>query len=97
MEIDVQSGDEKLSDEEEPYLDGDANSESCQLDQTIVIGEMEEGNIFEQIKTSSGEESSKDISMSKLDLEQLLTDLKLKHRAEIDAIMLEQGIYKKII
>jgi hypothetical protein len=35
--------------------------------------------------------------MSKLDLEQLLTDLKLKHRAEIDAIMLEQGIYKRII
>lgn len=37
------------------------------------------------------------ITISKEELEDLVTNLKLKHRAEIDAIMVEQGVYKRII
>lgn len=56
VEIDVQSGDEKLSDEQ-----SEANSEHTnQLDQTIVIGEMEEGNIFDEMKQAIGSESKDD-------------------------------------
>jgi len=31
------------------------------------------------------------------DLQELVDNIKLKHRAEIDAIMNEQGAYKRII
>jgi hypothetical protein len=37
------------------------------------------------------------ISVSKGDLKEFVDDLKIKHRAEIDAIMLEMTSYKKII
>ena len=61
---------------------------------------MEEGNIFDQMKLSAEKKENQEeeeVTMSKLDFEQLINDLKIKHRAEIDAIMLEQGIYKRII
>ncbi len=35
--------------------------------------------------------------MSRNELQDLVDNLKVKHRAEIDAIMLEQGVYKRII
>ena len=89
------------------------------LDQTIIIGEMEEGNIFDDLKMSkessepansaigtniSDLEKLKDknhdensITMAIDDLQDLVDNIKLKHRAEIDAIMTEQGTYKRII
>ena len=66
------------------------------LDQTIIIGELEEGNIFDDLKMSS-EKREKAITISKEDLKEFVDDLKLKHRAEIDAIMVEQTSYKRII
>ena len=66
------------------------------LDQTIIIGELEEGNIFDDLKMSS-EKREKAITISKEDLKEFVDDLKLKHRAEIDAIMIEQTSYKRII
>lgn len=62
------------------------------LDQTIIIGEMEEGNIFDNIKMGAGsptKDDSQKIVLTHDELETFLTDLKLKHRAEIDAIMIE--------
>ena len=52
---------------------------------------MDEGNLLDQMKIGAniGENKHEDVSMSKLELEQLLTDLKAQHRAEIDAIMVE--------
>ena len=67
------------------------------LDQTIIIGEMEEGNIFDDLKMSAEKQKENAISISKGDLKEYIDDIKLKHRAEIDAIMLEQTSYKKII
>lgn len=67
------------------------------LDQTIVIGEMEEGNIFDDLKMSAERQKENTITISKADLKEFIDDLKLKHRAEIDAIMVEQTSYKKII
>lgn len=78
---------------EEVEGDGDDLSKTHQtfdngLDQTIVIGEMEEGNIFDDLKMSA-ERQKDNIAISKTDLKELIDDLKLKHRAEIDAIMIE--------
>ena len=67
------------------------------LDQTIIIGEMEEGNIFDDLKMSAEKQKENAISISKGDLKEYIDDIKLKHRAEIDAIMIEQTSYKKIV
>lgn len=67
------------------------------LDQTIVIGEMEEGNIFDDLKMSAEKQKENAISITKADLKEFIDDLKLRHRAEIDAIMIEQTSYKKIV
>ena len=34
-------------------------------------------------------EEQEEVTMSKVDFEQLITDMRVKHRAEVDAIMLE--------
>lgn len=39
----------------------------------------------------------KTITIAIEDLQDLVDNIKLKHRAEIDAIMTEQGVYKRII
>ena len=58
---------------------------------------MEEGNIFDDLKMSAEKQKENAISISIGDLKEYIDDIKLKHRAEIDAIMLEQTSYKKII
>ena len=58
---------------------------------------MEEGNIFDDLKMSAEKQKENAISISKGDLKEFIDDIKLKHRAEVDAIMLEQTSYKKII
>ena len=58
---------------------------------------MEEGNIFDDLKMSAERQKDNAINISKSDLKEFIDDLKLKHRAEIDAIMVEQTSYKKII
>ena len=71
------------------------------MDQTIVIGDIEEMNIFDDIKMNQeNEEKSKDedtITFKHNEFQQFVDNLKLKHRAEIDAIMIEQATYQRII
>ena len=70
------------------------------LEQTIIIGEMEEGNIFDdlnRISAEKGDRSLHTLTITKDELQDLVDNLKLKHRAEVDAIMLEQTSYKRII
>ena len=55
-------------------------------------------SIFDDLKGKN--ESKKDdeaITLTRADLQSLVDNLKLKHRAEIDAIMIEQATYKRII
>lgn len=60
------------------------------LDQTIIIGEMEEGNIFDDLKLADSSKPDDDsITITKHDLKDLIDNIKVQHRAEIDAIMLE--------
>ena len=64
---------------------------------------MEEGNIFDDLNMNSDKKGDKEaeddnlIKITRDDLQDLVDNLKLKHRAEIDAIMIEQNSYKKII
>lgn len=62
---------------------------------------MEEGNIFDDLKLSGEKEKQEVdqnmITIHKDDLKEFIDNLKIKHRAEIDAIMLEQTCYKRII
>jgi len=37
------------------------------------------------------------ITISKDDLQNMVDNLKIRHRAELDACLIEQGVYKKII
>ena len=37
------------------------------------------------------------ITISKVDLQNMVDNLKIRHRAELDACLIEQGVYKKII
>lgn len=68
------------------------------LDQTIIIGDMEESttSIFDDLKISTSKKQET-VTISKEDLQELVDNLKLRHRAEIDAIMIEQCTYKRII
>lgn len=43
------------------------------------------------------EKDDKTITLKIEDLQELVDNIKLKHRAEIDAIMTEQGVYRRII
>jgi len=38
-----------------------------------------------------------EIKMTRGELQELVDNIRLKHRAELDAIMVEQGVYKRII
>ena len=72
------------------------------MDQTIVIGDIEDGNLFEDLKDSNyddkQEQEDGDIpTITSNELQQVIQDLKIKHRAELDAISLEQVTYKRII
>lgn len=61
---------------------------------------MEEGNIFDDLKMSNEKEKQikeDEITITKADLKEFVDNLKVKHRAEVDAIMLEQTCYKRII
>lgn len=48
-------------------------------------------------KQKDKKEDDKTITIAIDDLQDLVDNIKLKHRAEIDAIMTEQGTYKRII
>ena len=50
---------------------------------------------FEKLKDKNGDES-RSLNISFEDLQELVENMKIKHRAEIDAIMNEQGVYKNI-
>ena len=74
--------------------------EHASLEQTIIIGEMDEGNIFDDIKDIRTAEAVKDentIEISKDELKSLIDNLKTRYTAEIDAILLEQASYKRIV
>ena len=53
--------------------------------------------MFDDLKMSAERQKDNAIHISKDDLKEFIDDLKLKHRAEIDAIKIEQTSYKKII
>ena len=65
-----------------------------------MIGDIEEGTIFDNYDEHSPGRNSRDPeapSIPTSELEELITTLKVKHRAELDAVMLEQGSYKRVI
>ena len=51
---------------------------------------------FNKLKEKN-QKDDKSITMTIDDLQDLVDNIRLKHRAEIDAIMTEQGVYKRII
>lgn len=116
----------EANDLEEKSINDNVPKRYSNLDQTIVIGDMDDGNIFEDLKiaksaTEGMEKSSdlnrpmsqftdleldrlkekndddKNINIAIEDLQELVDNIKVKHRAEIDAIMNEQGAYRRII
>lgn len=116
----------EANDLDEKSINDNIPKKYSNLDQTIIIGEMEEGNIFDDLRMSKsatevGDKASdvtrqisqftdqeferlkdknddnKAITISIEDLQELVDNMRLKHRAEIDAIMMEQGAYKRII
>lgn len=62
------------------------------MDQTIMIGDIEESNLFDDLKDNKEYESDK-VNL----LKKKLSEMQTKHKAEIDAINLEQVTYKRII
>ena len=64
------------------------------LDSTIVIGDIDGGTMFDDISRSPKKGTPQ---VSQEELEDLMTQVKLKHRADVDAVMLEQAAYKRII
>ena len=116
----------EANDLDEKSINDNIPKKYSNLDQTIIIGEMEEGNIFDDLRMSKsatevGDKASdvtrqisqftdqeferlkdknddnKAITISIEDLQELVDNMRLKHRAEIDAIVMEQGAYKRII
>lgn len=83
--------------------DPETTSYTNNLDQTIIIGEMDEGNIFDDFKNirasdlTQNDKNEDMITLSKDDLKELIDNIKTKHFAEMDAIMLEQASYKRIV
>ena len=68
--------------------------EGVDLDSTIVIGDIDGGTMFDDISRSPKKGTPQ---VSQEELEDLMTQVKLKHRADVDAVMLEQAAYKRII
>lgn len=63
---------------------------------------MEEGTIFDDLQMdkmikSEQFQSEETITITKTNLKGLIDNLKIKHRAEMDAILIEQMSYKRII
>lgn len=58
------------------------------MDQTIMIGDIEEGNLFDDLKENK-EEDNDEPTITSNELQSVIQDLKIKHRAELDAITLE--------
>ena len=67
------------------------------MDQTIIIGDMEDMNIFDDIKMDSAKKERLDdkklddentITFKHEEFQEFVDNLKLKHRAEIDAVMI---------
>lgn len=55
-------------------------------------------SIFEDLKVQKQSSQAKEtVTIAKADLQNMVDNLKIRHRAEIDAIMIEQCTYKKII
>lgn len=71
------------------------NLYNSNLEQTIIIGEMDEGNIFDDLNDGkndddfSSKEVGESITMTKNDLKEVVDNIKTRYIAEIDAIMLE--------
>jgi hypothetical protein len=84
-----------VSDEHAPAQVVD--EEASGLDQTIVIGDIEASTIFDQEQSPGREPRPNEASIAASDLEELVGTLKCKHRAELDAMVLEQGSYKRVI
>jgi len=83
-----------LSIEMDEYVDVDypEREYNNNLEQTIIIGEMDEGNIFDglRIVTEDSKGAEQDsITISKEELKELIENIKLQQRADLDAIMLE--------
>ena len=57
-----------------------------------MIGDIEESNLFDDLKDNKEYESDK-VNL----LKKKLSEMQTKHKAEIDAINLEQVTYKRII
>ena len=53
-------------------------------------------SIFDDLKISSSKKQET-VTIAKQDLQELVDNLKIRHRAEIDAIMIEQCTYQRII
>lgn len=69
------------------------------MDQTIIIGDVLEEtqtSIFDDLKVSH-QGTKETVTISKDDLQEMVDNLKIRHRAEIDAIMIELCTYKRII
>lgn len=108
----------EANDLDEKSINDNIPKKYSNLDQTIIIGEMEEGNIFDDLRMSKSatevgdkgseltrqisqfterelerlkdkNDDSKAITISIEDLQELVDNMRLKHRAEIDAIMME--------
>ena len=87
-------------------VDTESNNTTDVMDQTIIIGDMEDMNIFDDIRMNKdGDSPSKEkeeqdenkVSFKHEEFQSFVDGLKLKHRAEIDAIMIVQTTYQKII
>lgn len=86
----------------------DQSEAPANLDSTIIIGDIEEGNIFDNFDVKSqreGEDENNEsqpddkklLKISMEELQDVMNDVRIKHRAELDAVMLEQAAYKRII
>lgn len=76
----------------------DQQSEApANLDSTIIIGDIEEGNIFDNFNVKSprddekkdDEDNKKELKINMEELQEVMNDVRIKHRAELDAVMLE--------
>ena len=87
MELSIEMEEDIQSDNDD--LERDHNNH---LEQTIIIGEMDEGNIFDELKLVTDDSKGAEldtITISKEELKELIDNIKIQHRAELDAIMLE--------
>jgi hypothetical protein len=82
---------------DDPEEAKDERAHVSNLEQTIIIGEMDEGNIFDDLTEKDQKQANETVTISKQDLMGLIDNIKTRYIAEMDAIMLEQTSYKRII